>query len=102
METMKDDLENKRAPWKRSISNALDTAYNKLTDYYSKTDDVNRLVYNIGVCLNPFKKLSIYEGDDWAVTKADDAPGNQTWKEIYKAQLHQYYNKYYAPASRFS
>jgi hypothetical protein len=62
IEGLRQNLQKKRLPWKRSIYTALGKAEEKLRQYYNHTSEAEA-VYNIANILNPSMKLSIYDSE---------------------------------------
>lgn len=94
-------LQKKRVQWKVDIRNALENAQQKARDYYSKTATPAGLLYGIGMCLNPYVKLSqIAEWDhdehEGRVGYSPAADPDSYYSQYRRAFL-QYFDEHYAP-----
>jgi hAT family C-terminal dimerisation region len=65
---------------------AIDAGRDKLSQYYSKTNDDPQSVYNLACILDPSTKLNLYRTEDWL-----------TYLPRYKSQFEDYYNSNYKP-----
>jgi len=90
-------LEKKRMRWKVDIRQALENARVKAAKYYGKTENPRGLLMALGVCLNPYSKLDLF--DDWDRVEHDGAPppGVELYTKKYRAIFIQYYNENYRP-----
>jgi hypothetical protein len=98
IEIMKTTLARKRTPWKVSIRSALQAAFEKLSYYYTRTENRTGVVYNIGCILDPTVKLTVYDMDDWT----EETPSKESWKIFYKRQFIDFYKKKYYISSNFA
>ena len=80
--------------WKRNIREALEPAKEKIQQYYSQTSSSGGLLYNVGLVLDPRKKLSVYE--EWPV----EDPNQESWADQYKREFLNYYRSYYKGLER--
>jgi hypothetical protein len=83
-------LEKKKQPWKVEIYTALQSANEKLKQYYSATagSDAGQL-YGIAILLDPRKKSLTWQGSDW---RGDDVD----WEAHYWKMFESMYTKHYA------
>lgn len=65
LETSIQQLQRKRSPWKQLMLSALHAAKEKLSFYYSKTDEIHSDLYAIGTIIAPQNKLQFFSGKDW-------------------------------------
>jgi len=90
-------LEKKRIRWKVEIREALEKARAKAAKYYGKTENPRGLLMALGVCLNPYSKLDLFE--DWDQVENDGTPpaGVELYSKKYREMFIQYYNENYRP-----
>ena len=91
------NLEKKRMRWKVDIREALEKARAKAAKYYGKTENPRGLLMALGLCLNPYCKLDLF--DDWDQVEHDGTPpaGAESYSKKYREMFIQYYNENYRP-----
>lgn len=87
LETSIQQLQRKRSPWKQLMLSALHAAKEKLSFYYSKTDEIHSDLYAIGTIIAPQNKLQFFSGKDW-----DDE--SYDWRKRYLRSLQNYLEPY--------
>lgn len=80
-------LKRKRVPWKQSMLSALEAGKNKLSFYYSKTEQMHGSYYAIATILAPTHKLQFFSSKEWG-------DNSQDWREIYRNTLQEYLEPY--------
>lgn len=77
-------LRQKKVAWKQVMLSALHAAKTKLSQYYSKTDDVHNDIFAIGTMLAPQNKLQFFIGKDW----------EEGWSDRYRQSFMDYFEPY--------
>jgi hypothetical protein len=72
-------LQRKKVHWKQGMLKALDSARDKLADYYGKTDEVNGDLFAVGTILAPEHKLQFFASRDWD----DDTDWRQRYRQSF-------------------
>ena len=80
-------LQRKTVPWKQLMLSALYAAKEKLSLYYSKTDNIYSDLYAIGTIIAPQHKLQFFSGKDWG-------GDSNEWRERYLKSLKDYLEPY--------
>ena len=65
LDDAKDKLETKTKPWQKAMLQSIKKAWNKLSEYYTKSLDAIGSVYALGTILNPIFKLDFFKEDSW-------------------------------------
>ena len=79
-------LERKKVAWKKEILRGLNAGRAKLSEYYTKTDDMHRNLYAIGTILAPQHKLQFFSSREWG--------NDPEWRAKYKADLQEFMEPY--------
>lgn len=90
-------LKNKRMRWKVEIREALEAAHAKAFIYYSGTNKPRGLLLNLGTCLNPYVKLSLY--NEWDDDEENDYSDLNSYTATYRQEFIDYYEQNYSPPS---
>jgi hypothetical protein len=77
-------LERKRIPWKKTMSQALHAARDKLSAYYKQTDSIQGDLYAIGTMLAPANKFQFFSNNDW----------DSLWRDRYRKSFKEYLAPY--------
>jgi hypothetical protein len=81
-------LKQKAVPWKRTMLQALSTAKNKLSKYYTAIDTESYgTTYAIATILYPSKKLRYFSDADWRSEGID-------WMKHYRDKLQKEFTRY--------
>lgn len=87
LETSIRQLQRKKVPWKQTMLRALHAGKEKLSVYYSKTEQVHGDLYATGTILAPQHKLQFFSSKEWG----DNDP---KWPIKYKKYLQDYMEPY--------
>lgn len=78
-------LQRKKVPWKKVMLTALHTTKDKLSSYYSQTDQIYGDIFAIGTILAPQNKLQFFK--DWAEDEED-------WVDRYRRSFYDFFKPY--------
>jgi hypothetical protein len=89
LEKSRAQLARKKDSWKKVMLSALESAREKLSEYYAMTDNIGSDLYAIGTILAPQNKLEFFSTSDW----------EPHWRTRYRKSLEEYiipYEKRYS------
>lgn len=70
-------LKRKRVAWKTTMREALEAGRQKLSDYYSQTENVHGNLFAVGTILAPQHKLQFFSKPEWS-------DNNYQWRKTYR------------------
>lgn len=79
-------LKRKKVAWKKEMLRGLNAGRAKLSEYYTKTDDMHRNLFAIGTILAPQHKLQFFSSREWG--------NDPEWCARYKADLEEFMEPY--------